>query len=177
MSDAMDAGGVSEAAPSAPEVPVAPPVSEVVEVREATPPEIAQEVVPIPDAIEQVTVPEVLPEIVSIESGEVAAPPSSNPAPTPPPQPAASAAPTSDMSLPSIKERRMAALEKRQSKKRANLDKIMQLVATKSPIKNDDVEKLLHVSNATATRYLMQLVREEKLQKNGSRRGAHYLVV
>ena len=33
-------------------------------------------------------------------------------------------------------------------------------------ITNDEVEKLLHVSDATATRYLSQLEKEGKIKKN-----------
>lgn len=47
-----------------------------------------------------------------------------------------------------------------QSKKRKKLDKILVLLDEKKNIGNDDVEKLLHVSDATATRYLNQLERE-----------------
>ena len=60
-----------------------------------------------------------------------------------------------------------AALEKIQFRKRAKLDKIVQLVAQKKRIKNDDVEKLLHVSDSTAQRYLNQLVKEGKLKRVG----------
>ena len=37
----------------------------------------------------------------------------------------------------------------------------------KSKITNDEVEKFLHVSDATATRYLSQLEKEGKIKQSG----------
>ena len=37
----------------------------------------------------------------------------------------------------------------------------------KAEITNDEVEKLLHVSDATATRYLEQLEKEGKIKQEG----------
>ncbi len=54
-----------------------------------------------------------------------------------------------------------------QFRKRKKLDKIMSLFLEKSKITNDEVEKLLHVSDATATRYLSQLEKENKIQQSG----------
>lgn len=54
-----------------------------------------------------------------------------------------------------------------QLRKRKKLDKIMSLFLQKSKIINDEVEKLLHVSDATATRYLSQLEKEGKIQQSG----------
>ncbi|MFA6251548.1 MAG: hypothetical protein WC603_02905 [Candidatus Paceibacterota bacterium] len=54
-----------------------------------------------------------------------------------------------------------------QSRKRKKLDKIMTLFAKQTKITNDEVEKLLHVSDATATRYLSQLEKEGKIKQNG----------
>ncbi len=73
-----------------------------------------------------------------------------------------------------IKSRLSQALEALRFRKRAKLDKILALAAKKGKIKNDDVEKLLHVSDATATNYLSQLVREGKLKKSGIRAGTIY---
>src|SRR3989339_422095 len=41
-----------------------------------------------------------------------------------------------------------------QFRKRKKLDRVMSLFLEKSKITNDEVEKFLHVSDATATRYL-----------------------
>jgi len=43
----------------------------------------------------------------------------------------------------------------------------MSLFLEKSKITNDEVEKLLHVSDATATRYLSQLKKEGRIKQNG----------
>lgn len=54
-----------------------------------------------------------------------------------------------------------------QFRKRKKLNKIMSLFLEKSKITNDEVEKLLHVSDATATRYLSILEKENKIQQSG----------
>jgi hypothetical protein len=54
-----------------------------------------------------------------------------------------------------------------QFRKRKKLDKIMALFLQKSKITNDEVEKFLHISDATATRYLSQLEKEGKIKQNG----------
>ena len=54
-----------------------------------------------------------------------------------------------------------------QFRKRKKLDKIMSLFLQHSKITNDEVEKFLHVSDATATRYLSQLEKEGRIKQNG----------
>ena len=54
-----------------------------------------------------------------------------------------------------------------QDHKRKKRDKIMQALNTKNKITNDEVEKLLHVSDATATRYLSALEKENKIKQVG----------
>ena len=54
-----------------------------------------------------------------------------------------------------------------QFRKRKKLDKIMTLFLKKQKITNDEVEKFMHVSDATATRYLSQLEKEEKIKQSG----------
>jgi len=54
-----------------------------------------------------------------------------------------------------------------QSRKRKKLDKIMTLFLKKQKITNDEVEKFMHVSDATATRYLSQLEKEGKIKQTG----------
>ena len=51
--------------------------------------------------------------------------------------------------------------------KRKKLDRVMSLFAKRTSITNDEVEKLLHVSDATATRYLSTLEKEGKIKMNG----------
>jgi hypothetical protein len=59
------------------------------------------------------------------------------------------------------------AQESIQFRKRKKLDKIMSMFDTKSKITNDEVEKLLHVSDATTTRYLTILKQENKIKQEG----------
>lgn len=54
-------------------------------------------------------------------------------------------------------------IQKRREKK---LDKVMTLFLKKNAITNDDLEKLLHVSDATATRYLSELVKQGRIRRD-----------
>jgi hypothetical protein len=54
-----------------------------------------------------------------------------------------------------------------QLRKQKKLLKIMPLFVKKNSITNDDVEKLLHVSDATATRYLSELEKQGKITQTG----------
>ena len=54
-----------------------------------------------------------------------------------------------------------------QNKKRKKLDSILTLFAKRTTVTNDEVEKFLHVSDATATRYLSILEKEGKIKQNG----------
>lgn len=58
-------------------------------------------------------------------------------------------------------------LDKVQIGKRKKLEKIMTLFLKKSKITNDEVEKFLHVSDATAERYLNILEKENKIKQTG----------
>ena len=86
------------------------------------------------------------------------APAASDPAVPPP------AAPVSQ----NIRDLRENARSKKQSLKREKLDKIMTLFEKSDTVANDDVEKLLHVSDATASRYLSLLVKEGRLTRVGA---------
>jgi len=61
------------------------------------------------------------------------------------------------------------AREKIQWRKRKKLDRILAEVTEKGKITNDEVEKLLHISDKTAERYLSQLVKEQKIKTNGKK--------
>ena len=54
-----------------------------------------------------------------------------------------------------------------QFRKRKKLDRALSMFLKHSKITNDEVEKFLHVSDATATRYLSQLEKEGKIKQNG----------
>ena len=171
------------------EVPAPEPPAEValpvevssVEVPETPAPVLAPEVVldvalePAPEAAR--AEPEPLTTTPAPLTSESVPPPPPVPAPTPPP--ASTPNPTAVSSavtpaLISIKDRAHAALEAIRFRKRARLDKILQLAAKKGRIKNDDVEKLLKVSDSTAQRYLNQLVLEGKLRRSGPAQNAVY---
>ncbi len=61
------------------------------------------------------------------------------------------------------------AREKLQFRKRKKLDRILVEITKKGKITNDEVEKLLHVSDKTAERYLLQLIKEQKIKTNGKK--------
>ena len=65
------------------------------------------------------------------------------------------------------KENLKLANETRQEKKRKKIDAILDLFAKQTNLTNDEVEKLLHVSDATATRYLETLEKEGKIKQVG----------
>jgi len=67
-------------------------------------------------------------------------------------------------------------LESLKERKTKRLEKILQIAREKGEITNDDVEKLLRVSDKTATRYLNELVREGKLKRLGSPSHAKYQI-
>ena len=69
------------------------------------------------------------------------------------------------------------AQAKIQSNKQKKLDKIVQLAQNKKIIANEDVQKILHISSATATRYLVKLVEKGHLIRVGSPRDAKYQFV
>ena len=75
---------------------------------------------------------------------------------------------------PSIKSFFGKALESVQFRKKAKLEKIMKLAGEKRSITNDQVQKLLCVSDATATRYLSALVRQGRLKRLGISSSTRY---
>lgn len=53
------------------------------------------------------------------------------------------------------------------SQKSKRKEEILEQLQTTSKIRNDDIEKLLKVSDATATRYLQELENEGKIKQVG----------
>ncbi|MFZ2555874.1 MAG: hypothetical protein WAZ27_01830 [Minisyncoccia bacterium] len=173
MSDAVDNTSVSIEASAEPVVmPVESATAPAVESPAAASPP------PISDSAPEPTLP--VTESSTPDDTPPAPPvPAPDPVPPPPPpqtsttQPLASpqaAAPT----VPTISSYLSQALEKIQFRKRAKLDKILALAAKKKSIKNDDVEKLLRVSDSTARRYLKQLVQEGRLKMTQAANDAFY---
>ena len=66
------------------------------------------------------------------------------------------------------------AQAKIQSNKQKKLDKIILFAQKKKIIANEDIQLLLHVSSATATRYLVKLVQQGRLSRVGNPRDAKY---
>jgi len=85
----------------------------------------------------------------------------------PAPEPPSSAAPVQTGILHTARDLLNKARVAIQDRKRKKRDKIMQALNAKNKITNDEVEKLLHVSDATATRYLSALEKENKIRQIG----------
>jgi len=166
--DAADASATVVALPAeaaSAEVPVeaAAPVPDVVPDPAAIP--NAEPVVEAESAVGEVAVQEAVPE-TEIAEPEPAAqePPASvsTHAPTPAPAPASIVSPVLKMGLEKIRFR-----------KRAKLEKIIALAREKHSITNDDVQLAVQVSDATATRYLSQLVHEGRLRRVRRKNNQH----
>lgn len=56
---------------------------------------------------------------------------------------------------------------RQQKEKQENKEKILELFNKETKITNNDIEKLLNVSDATATRYLNELEKENKIEQIG----------
>ena len=63
------------------------------------------------------------------------------------------------------------------SNRQKKLDNLILMAQKKRMITNDDVQKLLRVSDATATRYLVKLVEQGHLARAGNPRDAKYQFV
>lgn len=104
--------------------------------------------------------------------------PSAVPAPAPPISAIAQTQPLAQQDERGfIKSLLIKAQAKIQFNKQKKLDKIIQLAQKKQIITNDDVQKLLRVSDATATRYLVKLVQQGRVTRVGSPRDAKYQFV
>lgn len=161
MTDAVSTdAGVSENAPA----PAAP--AEVTPVAETPAPAAEATTTPVPEPVPATPRSELGSATGTVE---IEAAPAQ---PEPPASAPATPAPASEPILPppsqsvadtSIRSRLGQALEAIRFRKRAKLDKILALAAKKKSIRNDDIEKLLRVSDSTAQRYLKQLVQEGRL--------------
>ena len=154
---------------------------------EPTPPEPAQEApaaveMPIP-APAEATAPETTPVAQnSVEPTQTAQPETQTaqmgrseplPAPSEPlpnQQPASQPSVPAQVAAPIVHLGRDVLTKARatiQDRKHKKLEKILEALTVKGKITNDEVEKLLHVSDATATRYLSELEKEGKIQQVG----------
>jgi predicted HTH transcriptional regulator len=113
--------------------------------------------------------PQIQPEVKEPQIETQETPPT---APTlqPPPQPETPTQPEPSI----LRQLWQKALEKIRERKSKKLEKILQLAKEKGEITNDDVEKLLHVSDRAASRYLNELVRQGRLKRTGPPSHAKY---
>ena len=134
----------AQEAPTAVEMPVPAPA-------EATAPETPTAQVPVNEPLP--------PEVEPFDSAQ------DKPTPTPAPEPPqAASAPVPTHPARDLLVKARATI---QDRKRKKLEKIMEALNAKGKITNDEVEKLLHVSDATATRYLSQLEKDGKIKQVG----------
>ena len=155
------------------ETPIIEPVNEPVQAPEAIPEPVTAQI-PVNEPL--TTEPE---PIVSIPEVKAETPPEESPlsspllqeipqAPEVKPIPETIVAPVViASSINPIRELLNKARNAIQSRKRKKLDRILNMFTSKSKITNDEVEKFLHVSDATATRYLSILEKENKIKQSG----------
>lgn len=98
------------------------------------------------------------------------------PTPTAPTAPTAVSAPSAPVAVSKVSSKNHM-LEVVRARKAERLEKIIEMTRLKKDITNDDVEKLLKVSNATATRYLNDLVKAGRLKRFGARKHEKYEVI
>ena len=144
----------------------------------------SSETAPIPTLEAVASVPSEPAEPVS-EAADVATEsqteaPEPEPKATVPSSRAASAASAVGTNTASKAERNRELLQKanvkRRDNKQKNLDKIIAELEKRGKITNDEVEKLLRCSDATASRYLLELVKQGKIKKVGATgSGVHYV--
>lgn len=101
------------------------------------------------------------------EKPETAQIPGNEPLEEPEPEPEKEKPRISYLKSQKAKELLVMARNAIQFRKRKKLDRVMSLFLQKSKITNDEVEKFLHVSDATATRYLSILEKEGKIKQSG----------
>lgn len=66
-------------------------------------------------------------------------------------------------------------LERQADEKKRNLEGILTLLETQTPLTNNHIEQLLGISDATATRYLEELEEQGKIrQVGGTGTGVYY---
>lgn len=177
---------VAEPAPVQPEPEViTPPVPEpVAEPPTAQPveplnPELISEPLPTPEPAQEpaVDAPPTIPnpesesqleptiqQVEPVSNGTRQAP-ENTPTPVPAPE---SQVVTSAFPISRARELLIKAREMIQFRKRKKLEKIRGMFLKQQTITNDDVQKLLYVSDATATRYLDQLEKEGRIKKKNA---------
>lgn len=143
----------------------------------------AAPVPPIADLPAGALAPEPLPENLSVQPSVVptVSAPAQAEAPaaaSPPSNPAPSAAPSSPVAPVKGLGQLLAKLKaKLTSRTQKRLDKIMVYARKHGSITNDEAQKLVYVSDATATRYLVKLVKQGQLKVVGKPKRPKYTPV
>jgi len=122
---------------------------------------------PEPAPSEPMEVPPAETQTAQIPASEPLPPEPESIIPAPEPPQAATSAPVAATPAHPARDLLVKARATIQDRKRKKLEKILEALNTKGKITNDEVEKLLHVSDATATRYLSALEKEGKIQQVG----------
>jgi predicted HTH transcriptional regulator len=122
-----------------------------------------------PSTETSVETPQIQPEIKEPQIETQETPPTTS-TPQTPPQPEIPISPQPSI----LRQLWQKALEKIRERKSKRLEKILQLAKEKGEITNDDVEKLLHVSDRAASRYLNELVKKGRLKRIGPPSHAKY---
>ncbi len=135
---------------------------------EATP---VEPITPSQEALPTAAAPEAAPVDTTQSESQTAQIPASEPlppAPEPIPVPAVNTPTVVTTITHAARDLLVKARATIQFRKNAKLEKIMSALSKKNKITNDEVEKLLHVSDATATRYLSALVKQRKIKQIGT---------
>lgn len=152
MADEESAATEQSAPPTPPDVAPEAPTTETID----TPSE------PVPTAQENAEPTPAPEQSVEPPAAVIAQPLAPAPAPTP-----ASIAPAAPANI--VQELLIKARAKIQTRRRQKFDRIMEKLNRDGKITNDEVEKLLRVSDSTATRYLLALAKEGRIKRVGSR--------
>ena len=75
------------------------------------------------------------------------------------------------------RKRDSGLLAKQAKKKMKNKKRILEFLQKNERVTNNDIEKLLGVSDATATRYMNELEKEQKVRQVGKTGNAVYYVL
>ena len=120
---------------------------------------------PAPERTSQPPISEEVPAPLARDPGAAAGVPVSTVQPT-----TTSSSPT----VPAIADLPARGLAARRAREQAKLDKLLAFVREKGSVENDDVQKLLRISDATASRYVSKLVKNGSLVRTGTPTHARY---
>lgn len=146
-----------------PEAPISPSTSEQVDVPPVAPevPTEAESAIPVNNQNEQIEPVEAIPT----QTAQVDNPSVNEPISEAPEIPTAHSERNEPLLKSSISS--VVGNTAKQERVKKKLEDIIEFLNTKERVTNDEVEKLLHISDATATRYLEQLEKEGRIKQEG----------